>query len=325
MAAGEGYNDKFQTKLNKKWQQKAKDELHEDDKELDGAVQSLREWALQQQWLNTPTDTEYLIRFLRVRKYSQLAARSTLEHYWTARTKYKDWYNSGVSSDNPVILDLLKSGFYLFTPGEDSEGRRLIIERPGALRVEEVLKKYGTVDVIFQAVMCIWDVLNMDERVQVNGFLLLHDGTMSDTDTAKSYNMSTMKRCMHIFQKAYPTRIKGLHVYGLPLMFDALLRFCKTLFSDKIANRLHVHGKSMVSVYKYIDQSLLPREYLPDCYSGECAGTIAEVVDNMVQHFTKPDVIAHIRDLNSGKYRIDLELKAKSDVPSESYRKLNID
>jgi hypothetical protein len=91
----------------------------------------------------------------------------------------------------------------------------------GALRVEEIIKKYGTVDVIFQAVMCIWDVLNMDERIQVNGFLLLHDGTMSDTDTAKSYNISTMKRCMHIYQ-----------VRILPVLLDLLvpssLSFYKT-------------------------------------------------------------------------------------------------
>ncbi|XP_060585300.1 alpha-tocopherol transfer protein-like [Ruditapes philippinarum] len=317
--------DAFRSKLNQKWKQKALDELNEIDKERDGAVQALREWSLQQPWLKTPTDTEFLIRFLRVRKYSQLAARSTLEQYWTARTKYKDWYNPEVSPDNPIILDIIKSGFYLFTPGEDSQGRRLIIERPGALRVEEIIKKYGTVDVIFQAVMCIWDVLNMDERIQVNGFLLLHDGTMSDTDTAKSYNISTMKRCMHIYQKAYPTRIKGLHVYGLPLMFETLLRFVKSLFSDKIANRLHIHGKSLVSVYKYIDQSALPKEYLPDNYDGKSAGSINDVVDNMVQTFKQPDVVEHIRDLNSGKYGVDIEMKAKFDVPTESYRKLNID
>jgi hypothetical protein len=45
----------------------------------------------------------------------------------------------------------------------------------------------------------------------------------------------------------------------------------------------------------------------------------------MVQTFKQPDVIAHIRELNSGKYGVDLEMKAKFDVPTESYRKLNID
>ena len=42
--------------------------------------------------------------------------------------------------------------------------------------------------------------------------------------------------------------------------------------------QLIVHSKSMVSVYEYIDQSQLPREYLPDKYDGKCAGTIQEIV-----------------------------------------------
>lgn len=53
----------FQTKICEKWQQKAKDELNEKDKERDNAVQALREWALQQPWLKTPTGIVFNIMF----------------------------------------------------------------------------------------------------------------------------------------------------------------------------------------------------------------------------------------------------------------------
>ena len=33
----------------------------------------------------------------------------------------------------------------------------------------------------------------------------------------------------------------------------------------------------MVSVYEYIDKTQLPKEYLPDNYTGEYAGTIQEI------------------------------------------------
>lgn len=45
----------------------------------------------------------------------------------------------------------------------------------------------------------------------------------------------------------------------------------------------------------------------------------------MVKEFTKPEVVSHIRDLNSGKYGVDLNLRATFDVSAESYRKLNTD
>ena len=48
-----------------------------------------------------------------------------------------------------------------------------------------------------------------------------------------------------VFQKAYPTRIKGLNCYRMPLMFEALLKFCKTLLSDKLSNRA---SKSWISM-----------------------------------------------------------------------------
>ena len=41
--------------LDKEWLANAKEELHEDEKERQSAIESLRSWALQQKWLKTPT------------------------------------------------------------------------------------------------------------------------------------------------------------------------------------------------------------------------------------------------------------------------------
>ena len=77
----------------------------------------------------------------------------------------------------------------------------------------------------------------MDERVQVNGFLLLHDGTMSDTDTAKSYNVSTMKRCMHIYQVR-------------PLQIDFKIVYCmrKRCFISEEHDIIEIFDKSVMKI-----------------------------------------------------------------------------
>ena len=41
--------------------------------------------------------------------------------------------------------------------------------------------------------------------------------------------------------------------------------------------QVFLHGHSMVSVYKTIDMSLLPEEYLPDDYDGDCAGNLENI------------------------------------------------
>ena len=45
---------------------------------------------------------------------------------------------------------------------------------------------------------------------------------------------------------------------------------------------MKLHGNSMVSVYKDIDQSLLPTEYLPDDYKGPCAGPLKCLIGKLM-------------------------------------------
>ena len=42
--------------------------------------------------------------------------------------------------------------------------------------------------------------------------------------------------------------------------------------------QMFLHGKNLANVYDTIDVSLLPEEYLPDDYTGPCAGTAEQVI-----------------------------------------------
>ena len=43
-----------------------------------------------------------------------------------------------------------------------------------------------------------------------------------------------------------------------------------------------MHGQSMMSVYRQIDMSLLPDEYLPDDYDGPSAGSLEDITGKLV-------------------------------------------
>ena len=47
-------------------------------------------------------DFEFLLRFLRVRKFSQLGARETLENYWTCKAKSPEWFQNMDPADENV-------------------------------------------------------------------------------------------------------------------------------------------------------------------------------------------------------------------------------
>ena len=53
-------------------------------------------------------DFGFLLRFLRVRKFSQLAARETLENYWTIKMKRPDWHKD-IDPCEPDMQEILRA------------------------------------------------------------------------------------------------------------------------------------------------------------------------------------------------------------------------
>ena len=75
-----------------------------------------------------------------------------------------------------------------------------------------------------------------------------------------------------------PVRIKGIHMYNLGSLAELLLSILKFVLSEKMQKRLHVHGQSLESLYKKVDKSTLPDEYLPDEYAGPSAGFVDNII-----------------------------------------------
>ncbi|XP_045191451.1 alpha-tocopherol transfer protein-like [Mercenaria mercenaria] len=313
-------DENYKCTLDDKSLQKAKRELNEDPKERVGALKALSDWVAQQKWLQSPTDARYLLGFLRARKFSQLGARELLENYWTVRTKYSDWYN-GVSTSDNRIQDIIKQGVYIPLPGRDREGRKLVIVRLGAM---DPKGKVNTFEDVMRANLALFDYILLDENIQVNGLVFVIDMTGFSRHHFVSTGMENTKKCMIVTQKALPGRIKELHYYNTGAVFESIFNMIRPMMSEKLRNRVHVHGQNLSSVYDKIDKCMLPEEYLPDDYTGANAGTIQEICNNLATELCKPDVKDFIQELHSGKYGVDLCLKPQDDLPQASFRKLNV-
>ncbi|XP_053378166.1 retinaldehyde-binding protein 1-like [Mercenaria mercenaria] len=320
--------DDFTGTLDEESQQRAKKELNEDEKNRAGAVDTLRQWAMQQKWLKTPTDTKFLVKFLRVKKYSQLEARKALERYWKVRSSIPEWFSNKDPRD-PKIQDVFDKGFMLRLPRVDKLGRIYVLQRTGCLDPDYITdkKKLNGSDAIFRAATALIDWVTMDERAQVNGMVVILDITgYSLKHKLVIHTTDNVKRFTSILP-TNPNRVKGIHMYNLPLVFETVLTLVKTFMKQKLKDRIQTHGQTLVSLYDSIDMSVLPAEYLPDDYTGPCSGTLEEIIAYNKEEITKQPVVDYIMDLTSpGKYGVDSKLKpAEDDVPSASFRKLNVD
>ncbi|XP_045191877.1 alpha-tocopherol transfer protein-like isoform X1 [Mercenaria mercenaria] len=314
---------KFISKLDETSKQKAKEELNErNDKDRELAVQTLRQWILEQDWLKTPTDFQFLLRFLRARKYSQLGARETLENYWTVRTKFPDWCKN-VDPGEEVLQEIIKSGIIVCPKRYDNEGRRVLIDRTAHIDVDEANQKWGLKNV-FRALVLVSDWYCLDENVQVNGMQVLFDASDITLNTATTiFTGENGKNLIKYYQRSQPVRVKRLNLYKQPSFFDTIFAIIKPLMSEKMRNRVKLHGNSMVSVYKDIDRSVLPTEYLPDDYTGPSAGPLKGIIDEMLEDMMVPEFRSYIRNLSSEKHRVDFFKRKRDDQPAESFRKLH--
>ncbi|XP_045191555.2 retinaldehyde-binding protein 1-like [Mercenaria mercenaria] len=317
------FTDDFIGTLDEQSIQRAKDELNEDEKNRQGAVETFREWVIQQQWLKTPTDTRFLLRFLRPKKYSQLESRKAIEQFWRSRSQIPEWCSNKDPRD-PVIQDVLSKGFVMRLPKADKDGRIYLLQRAGCMDVDYIKNKLGGPDAIFKTFSVIVDWITMDPRAQVNGMVGILDLTGYGIQHKLVLHTMENIRKMSSMMQSNPMRVKGLHAYNLPPAFEAVLALIKTFLKPKLRDRVRTHGRTLVSLYEDIDMSVLPKEYLPDDYP--CWGTLEEIIEYNKQEILKQPVVDHIMGLTQGDYGVDLKLKPSGeDVPSESFRKLNVD
>lgn len=311
--------------LNDKSAKKAKDELNEDPKDRLGSVQKFRELVLQQPHIKCPTDISFLLTFLRVRYFSQLEARKLLDNFVTRRTKFPQWFKNLDPAD-PKIQDVFDRGFLLLLPEKDDEGRQVYIIRPGYLDSKGEKNRPEKRDV-FRAFACVIDYMYFcDENTTVNGTVGIFDAAHYSLKMQAFISMEERRDFIQTWQANYPARVKALHMYNAGTVADLLMTVVKFCMSEKMQQRMKIHGQSLESLYKDVPMRLLPVEYLPDDYKGPNAGTEKEIIERMKTQLLKPEIRDRIKYLSSDQFGVDEKKRpAAEDVTQASFRKLNID
>ncbi|WAR15547.1 TTPAL-like protein [Mya arenaria] len=132
---------------------------------------------------------------------------------------------------------------------------------------------------------------------------------------------SPRQRDKHGRRHGLPIRLKSMNGYREPHFFDLVYAFVEPFLPQKMKDRFHLHGQSMVKLYKDLGYECFPNEYLPDDYEGPRAGTYSEIVDEMVEDMSKPEFLEYIRDLSSGHYGVD-KIKDHHTEEGGSFRKI---
>ncbi|XP_077483107.1 alpha-tocopherol transfer protein-like isoform X3 [Amblyomma americanum] len=217
------------------------------------AILQLRQLLQEDKKLKPRTDEEFLVRFLRVRKYDVEAARRTVQKYYRNRaacpTVYSDFVPSSIDPSSRRIMMVL--------PSKDAHGRLVILFKAGVWVPSR--KSY---DLAQKAALVCLEHMAADPASQTAGVSILVDSDGFSLNSLLSCNLSLTRRFFEYLQDCMPMRLKGLHIIHESKAMDFLFAIMRPFIKRKLAERqIHFHGTDYKNLHEEIPPTMLPEEY----------------------------------------------------------------
>lgn len=197
-------------------------------------VEALRERIkLRPDVLISRDDDDFLIRFLRSRKYNKDRAFDLLLNYSLFRRKHQSFFKTlKVSCLRPVFED----GLPMVSPLRDQLGRNIVYFFSGNWNTS-----LYTFEDILRALLLTIEYLIESERTQLFGVVLVIDFTGWKLADAQLIKKQHLLDAINVFQNCFPARFKGVHLINQPWYVRMMLAFVTPSLKRKSANRVSTY------------------------------------------------------------------------------------
>ncbi|XP_034652715.1 alpha-tocopherol transfer protein-like isoform X2 [Drosophila subobscura] len=245
---------------------KAQKELGEVPDRIEEDIETLRTWISKQPHLTARQDSQFLVAFLRGCKYSLEKTKLKLDNFYAMRGAVPELYKNRFVGEKQ--LGILETGCLLRLPQPlQPDGPRIHISRYGLYDS----KKYSIAEVVQVSTMMGEIQIREDDNAMISGFVEIIDMKGVGAGHIFQFDAVLVKKLAVLGDKALPYRPKGFHFVNAPASAETMMSIAKSLMSEKIRKRFHIHSK-LESLYKYVPKECLPAEY------GGSNGTIQDVV-----------------------------------------------
>lgn len=235
-----------------KLQQVAVEELGETPAKRREALNKLRQLLEAEPGLNANKDEEFLLRFLRVRKYEVESALQTIKNYYSNRASTESLYRDFLPCNAPPAARKI----VMIMPDKDVHGRPVLLVKPGSWVLDEV----SYLDLHRAGLFCL-EHLARDPAAQVLGIVLLVDYGGFTVDKLLYVSISLIRKGLEYLQDCMPMRLKVAHNVRQSYAFDMFLALTRPFIKQKLAERIRLHGHNFESLHAEISPMALPEEY----------------------------------------------------------------
>uniref|UniRef100_A0A8W7P627 CRAL-TRIO domain-containing protein n=1 Tax=Anopheles coluzzii TaxID=1518534 RepID=A0A8W7P627_ANOCL len=230
-------------------------ELREEDKLRDQSLAAMREWIRQNGRLHRcRTDDRFLLRFLRVKKFSVPMACEMLERYLTMRQTYPRWFArlDPEDADLGAVLDAC----CLVPIGRDPASGRIVIF--GVVRNFDA-QRYNS-DTMIRLNMLVAEALLDEEANQIAGFTHIFDNGGMTMAHVTCWTLDNLAGYLRSVINCVPVRLKENHFVSVPTFAAQISKYCLSFASEKLRARIHCHS-TVEELRAKVSPELLPLEY----------------------------------------------------------------
>ncbi|XP_045463900.1 alpha-tocopherol transfer protein-like [Harmonia axyridis] len=229
-------------------------QIGENEKLKEQCLHQLREWISQNRDIEyIPIDDNFLIRFLRSKKYSLFLSQQMILKYMNLRKKFSQ-YAPDMDFQKTEVDELINTGFIFASPFRDSEGRRVIIYNIGKFD----LHKFTNVDfgrlftITYEAVM-------EDEETQLLGVNHVVDLSGMSAAFSTLFTITEFTRIIIWGEQSYPMSHKQINMLNVPTALRYIYDYAVSMMSKKLMQRFIIHT-SKSSLLENVDKHCLPQE-----------------------------------------------------------------
>ncbi|XP_072931320.1 alpha-tocopherol transfer protein-like [Epargyreus clarus] len=288
--------DEYQCFLSAETQTIAEVELRETENSRSQALEALRNWLEQNpKFLAVRMDANYLLRYLRTKKFSVPMAQEAIERYILLRQSWGIAFNQ-LDYKLPVMMELIDLGYIFVSPFKDKAGRRVVIYRPGVFDPY----KYTNQDMCRVMAIC-YETLMEDEETQVRGLVHYADGSGVSFPHLTLFTPKEAVRIVKNGERTIPMRHKEIYGVNVHPTIKFALDFGMALISEKIRKR--------VKLYTDINDVELDKKLLPQEYGGEMP--MKEMIEMWKEELAKKRDILLLND------KMSVRLEMYSDAARE--------
>uniref|UniRef100_A0A0B6ZFJ9 CRAL-TRIO domain-containing protein n=1 Tax=Arion vulgaris TaxID=1028688 RepID=A0A0B6ZFJ9_9EUPU len=202
----------------------ASEELNEDPNTRHIEIKTLRERLEKHPGLHARLDPEFLLRFLRARKFNQELSYQLVINYYTARYEDKEVFRDLKPFSVKHVFDV---GYTTPLGIRDKQGAAVILEKPGAWDYS----RFSDLDLIRADCITIAKLMEEEEN-QVYGITLLVDYSGFTLSHFARTPPSFARRLCKLWQDVFPARLKSVHIVNEPASFSNIFAIFKP-FSNR--------------------------------------------------------------------------------------------